>query len=115
MPKGWWDVRPRDGWSNLSRQVSSFDLASAGDAVATRDARIRKHRAVIRFTISGLYLAAIYIRNDGDPSGNWYTTISDELSHHLPLGRFTAWSDIRRHGSHIQVVTSWATLPVPTV
>ena len=73
-----------------------------------RDTRIRKHRAVIRFTVSGLYFAAICIRRND--CSDWYTTISDEPSDDVPIGDFADWSDIRRYGSQIQVVTSWAIL-----
>ena len=40
----------------------------------------------MRFTISGMYLAAVTIRDDDDPEGDWYTTIADEASERLPSG-----------------------------
>ena len=40
----------------------------------------------MRFTIPGMYLAAVTIRDDDDPEGDWYTTITDEASEHLPFG-----------------------------
>jgi hypothetical protein len=40
----------------------------------------------MRFTISGMYLAAVTISDDDDPEGDWYTTITDEASERLPFG-----------------------------
>ena len=39
----------------------------------------------MRFTISGMYLAAVTISDDDDPEGDWYTTITDEASERLPF------------------------------
>ena len=47
----------------------------------------------MRFTISGMYLAAVTIRDDDYPEGDWYTTITDEASERLPSGDHE-WSHI---------------------
>jgi hypothetical protein len=47
------------------------------------EACVRENLAVVRFTIAGLYLAAINVCDDNDEDGDWYTTITDEASARL--------------------------------
>ena len=63
-----------------------------------------------RFTINGIYLAAVNVDDGGTLEGNWYTTISDRAEDDLPFGDYADWSEILTYGQHVQVVTSWARL-----
>jgi hypothetical protein len=103
------------------------------------DTRVRENLAVVRFTAGGppqpgsspfnvlfqeqpggspfsaLFLerslAAVNVCDDEyDVEGDWYTTVTDEVAEHLPLGKNADWSDIARYGTQIQVVTGWAKL-----
>jgi hypothetical protein len=64
--------------------------------------------AVVRFTINGLYLAAINIDRDRGEDGDWYTTISDDAERRLPFGDCATWQQIRQFGRLIEVATRWA-------
>jgi hypothetical protein len=102
-------------WSDLSARVRQFEIATAWTPVADErsDPRIRENHAVIRFTIGGLYLAAIGIRSEYRQETDWYTTITDDLEG-PPIvsfgSSFADWTDIATYGAHIQVVTAWAAL-----
>ena len=54
----------------------------------------------MRFTISGMYLAAVTIRDDDDPEGDWYTTITDEASERLPFGDHASGRILPRSSEH---------------
>lgn len=97
-------------WPELAARVRTFDIATAWDWVtdARNDPRVRDYLAVVRFTIAGLYLAAINVCDDHDQAGRWYTTITDELAERLPIGSVARWPEITRYGEYIQVVTTWA-------
>ncbi|WP_375481524.1 hypothetical protein [uncultured Mycobacterium sp.] len=97
-------------WSDLAARVRAFEIATAWDWVtdARNDPRVREYLAVVRFTIAGLYFAAINVCDESSEAGNWYTTITDELSERLPIGNIARWSEITRYGEYIQVVTAWA-------
>ena len=74
------------------------------------DPRVREYLAVTRFTINGIYLAAVNVDDGGTLEGNWYTTISDRAEDDPPFGDYADWSEILTYGQHVQVVTSWAQL-----
>jgi hypothetical protein len=97
-------------WQDLAIRVRKFEVAIGWSAVQAADPRVSEHRAVVRFTVNGLYLAAVNVCEDRGHEGDWYTTIADEIEHHLPFGDYADWSDITQFGAHIQVVTSWAPL-----
>ncbi|MET0993760.1 MAG: hypothetical protein ABWY20_06620 [Mycobacterium sp.] len=98
-------------WKDLARRVRKFDVAVAWAPVDPRDdPHVREYLAVTRFTINGLYLAAINVDDSGTLEGNWYTTISDRAEDDLPFGDYADWSEILTYGQHVQVVTSWAQL-----
>ena len=44
-----------------------------------------------RFTINGIYLAAVNVDDGGTLEGNWYTTISDRAEDDLPFGDYADW------------------------
>lgn len=98
-------------WKDLTSRVRKFEIATAWAPVDVRwDSRVNEKLAVVRFTIGGLYLAAINISDDGNHGGDWYTTITDDAEPCLPFGDHADWSSICRYGQHIQVVTAWAPL-----
>jgi len=98
-------------WQNLASQVRKFEIATTWAPVAGfGDPRIREHLAVVRFMIGDLYLAAVNIRADGRPEGDWYTTITDHTEKRAPLGSRTDWSEIVKNGQHIQIAAVWAPL-----
>lgn len=98
-------------WRELASRVRTFEIAQRWAPIDPRgDPRVRDHLAVVRFTIDGLYLAAINISNIANYEGDWYTTITDTAERRLPIGDRCLWSDISRAGKYIQVVTTWATL-----
>jgi hypothetical protein len=98
-------------WDDLCPQVRQFEIATAWDAVTSPyDPRVAQHLAVVRFTIGGMYLAALCIWDERQRIGDWYTTITNQASEYLPFGHFANWSDIFSNGAHVQVVTSWAQL-----
>ncbi|MGA5467139.1 hypothetical protein [Mycobacterium sp. NPDC050041] len=107
---GMWDIREIETWRHLAPQVRQFEVVTAWDSVGSRDPRVRKHLAVVRFSIAGHYLAGVFISHDHSGRGDWYTTISDENDEELPYADWQEWSAIKRHGQHIQVATGWATL-----
>jgi hypothetical protein len=98
-------------WDDLYPHGHAFEIATAWSAIANPyDPRVFEHLAVVRFTIAGMYLAALCIWDDGERVGDWYTTITDQASGQLPFGSFADWSDIIRYGAHVQVATTWAQL-----
>ena len=107
----WGSINQVMQWRDLTKRVRAFEIATAWAAVtASRsEPRVQEHRAVVRFTISGLYLAALHI-NDDQGQGDWYTTITDDMGERLALPSYPDWSDITTYGQHIQVVTTWAQL-----
>jgi hypothetical protein len=68
--------------------VRAFEIATSWAPVTDLhgDPRVVENRAVVCFTISGMYLAAVTISDDDDPESDWYTTITDEASERLPCG-----------------------------
>jgi hypothetical protein len=107
----WGSINEKMEWHDLATRVPKFDIATAWDAVDIRnDLRVREHLAVVRFTISRLYLAAINVSDDDSHDGDWYTTITHDAEQQLPFGDNAEWSDITRYGEYIQVATEWAQL-----
>ena len=107
----WGSINEVMTWKDLARRVRKFDVAVAWAPVDPHDdPRVREYLAVTRFTINGLYLAAINVDDGGTLEGNWYTTISDRAEDDLPFGDYADWSEILTYGQHVQVVTSWAQL-----
>jgi hypothetical protein len=95
-------------WEGLARRVRSFEIATQWAPIDLRsDLRVRQHRAVIRFSIGGRYLAAINVCDNSSTQGEWYTTITDDAEIALPFGDRATWSDIVRYSDHIQVVAEW--------
>jgi hypothetical protein len=99
-------------WSLLTAAVREFEIATSWDSVADlrSDPRLREDRAVVRFTIGGLYIAAIGIWIDYRQETNWYTTITNDARDGLPIASVASWPDILAYGAHVQVVTAWAAL-----
>jgi hypothetical protein len=107
----WGSVNEVMCWTDLARRVRAFEIATAWAPVELRsDLRVRQHRAVIRFSIVGKYLAAINVCDNSSIEGEWYTTITDDAEVNLPFGDYANWSDIVRYGEHIQVVDEWQQL-----
>ncbi|WP_454561296.1 hypothetical protein [Mycobacterium haemophilum] len=109
----WGSIDQVMSWHDLDTRVRGFENATAWDWVRDlrNDTRVRENLAVVRFTIGGLYLAAVNVCDDEyDVEGDWYTTITDEVSERLPFGSRADWSDIARYGTQIQVATGWAQL-----
>jgi hypothetical protein len=104
----WGSINERMKWHELAPRMGAFDIATAWSETEPRgDLRVRQHHAVVRFTVGGLYLAAVNVSKTGDHEGEWYTTISDDAESHLPFGDYADWSDITEYGEHIQVATEW--------
>ncbi len=98
-------------WANLGSRVRSFDIATGFVPVDRRgDARTRQSLAVVRFTMGGHYLAAINVCSRGSEEGYWYTTVTEAVADRLPFADYADWSDIARHGQHVQVVSEWTQL-----
>ncbi|ORW04067.1 hypothetical protein AWC13_01030 [Mycobacterium kubicae] len=107
----WGSINERMKWHELAPRMGDFGIARAWSQVDPRgDLRVRQHLAVVRFTVGGLYIAAVNISKDGDHDGLWYTTICDDAEGDLPFGDYADWSDITEYGENIQVVTEWAQL-----
>ncbi|GGN94209.1 TerD family protein [Nocardia rhizosphaerihabitans] len=98
-------------WTNLGSQVRKFDIAT-GFAPIDRpgDTRTRQSLAVVRFTMSGHYLAAINVCSRGSEEGDWYTTVTESVADRLPFADYAGWADIAQYGQHIQVVSAWTPL-----
>ncbi|MCP9624834.1 TerD family protein [Nocardia otitidiscaviarum] len=98
-------------WPRLAARVREFEIATAWEPIKPHgDHRTREYLAVVRFTIHRQYIAAINIRTDGRPDGDWYTTITDDAEQNLPFGDYAEWSDIAASGQHLQLATAWAPL-----
>lgn len=107
----WGSINEVMSWKDLASRVRKFELATAWAPVDLRgDSRVHQKLAVVRFTINGLYLAAINVSDDQSNGGDWYTTITDDAERYLPFGDRADWSDICRYGQYIQVVAAWASL-----
>lgn len=106
----WGSINESMQWRDLAIRVRRFEIATGWSAVPHGDPRVREHRAVVRFTINGLYLAAVNVCENLAHEGDWYTTITEEAEQYLPSGDYVDWSYIQRYGQHIQVVTGWAHL-----
>ena len=105
-----WGISEQESWSDLSGQVSTFEVATTWDQVVDRDPRIGRHRKVIRFTVASIYVAAILIR-EPRRLGEWFTTLTREQHESLlPDVDIGNWPEIHGRGSNIQVVTSWTDL-----
>lgn len=110
----WGSINELMPWERLATRLRGFDLVTAWSPVDPHDdARLREQGAVIRFTINGLYLAAINIANDFRHDGDWYTTISDDAEERLPFGDRASWSQISRAGRYIDIATRWQSIPAP--
>jgi hypothetical protein len=94
----------------IASRVRKFDIANTWAPVERNDSRVRQYLAVVRYTINGLYLAAINVAEDKSPQGDWYTTITDAAEEALPFGDYADWSEIATYGQHLEVVTAWAQL-----
>jgi len=104
----WGSINERMIWHELAPRMGQFEVATGWSAVEARDdLRVRQHHSVVRFTVSGLYLAAVNISKMGGYEGEWYTTISDDAEGLLPFGDYAVWSEITEHGEHVEVVTEW--------
>ncbi len=98
-------------WQNLAPRVRTFEIATEWAPVAAQgDTRVCECKAVVRFTIGAVYLAAVNIDDCGRVEGDWYTTVTEGTAVDLPFGDFAQWSEISRHGTHIQVATAWRRL-----
>jgi hypothetical protein len=107
----WGSINEVMSWNELTSRVRRFEIARDWLPVnPAGNQRAREQFAVIRFTISGQYLVAINVANDGGYGGDWYTTITDTDEQRLPFGDETDWPDIARFGEHIQVVAKWEPL-----
>lgn len=107
----WGSVNEVMTWRDLAPKVRQFRIVTAWAPITPGyDERVVQHLAVVRFTITGLYLAAINICETGDYSGNWYTTVTNRAEEYLPFGDNVDWSQIATHGKYIQVATSWVDL-----
>ena len=107
----WGSINELMLWDGLAQRVRSFEIATKWAPIDLRsDLRVRQHRAVIRFSIGGKYLAAINVCDNSSIEGEWYTTITDDAEVNLPFGDHANWSDIVRYGEHIQVVDEWQQL-----
>lgn len=96
-------------WRDLAERIRTFDLVYEWSPVDPRgDPRVLAPFAVVRFTINGLYLAAINIDQDRSEDGDWYTTISDDAERKLPFGDCATWQQIRQFGRCIEVASRWA-------
>jgi hypothetical protein len=108
----WGSINQVMQWRELTRRVRGFEIAAAW-APATDPGyspHVTEDHAVTRFTIAGLYLAAVHITDDSGGQDAWYTTITDDLSARLRLPGILNWSDISKYGQYIQIVTEWAQL-----
>lgn len=104
----WGSINERMKWHELAPRMGAFELATGWSEVEPRgDLWVRQHRAVVRFTIDGIYLAAVNVSETRDHEGEWYTTISDDAESQLPFGDYAYWSEIAEYSQHIQVVTEW--------
>lgn len=104
-------INERMKWHELAPRMGEFEVATAWSEVEPHgDTQVCQHDAVVRFTVGGLYLAAVNISKTGDLEGEWYTTISDDVEGDLPFGDYADWSDITEYGGNIQVVTEWTQL-----
>jgi hypothetical protein len=106
----WGSINESMAWQDLAIRVRRFEVATGWPPVRPGDPRVHEHRAVVRFTINSLYLAAVNVGEDPGQEGDWYTTITEDAEQRLPFGDYVDWSNVERHGEHIQVVTSWAQL-----
>lgn len=108
----WGSINQVMHWRELTKRVRVFEIAAVWAPVT--DPRYYPHveedHAVTRFSIAGLYLAAVHITDDSGVQDAWYTTITDNLSMRLGLPGILNWSDIVNYGQQIQVVTEWAQL-----
>ncbi|MFD3707641.1 TerD family protein [Nocardia sp. NPDC058658] len=102
-------------WTNLGTRARTFDIATGFAPVERRgDTLTRQSLAVIRFTVGNHYLAAINVCSRGSDEGDWYTTVTDAAARRLPFGDLASWPEIAQHGQHIQVVSAWTQLGLPT-
>lgn len=107
----WGSIEEVMSWTHLATRVRMFEIATAWEPANPRgDLRTREYLAVVRFTIRGEYIAAINVRTDGRPEGDWYTTITEDAEKNLPFGDNAEWSDITAAGRHLQLATEWAPL-----
>lgn len=96
-------------WQDLAERIRTFELVYEWSPVDPRgDPRVREPFAVVRFTINGLYLAAVNIDQARSEEGDWYTTISDDAERKLPFGDCATWRQIQHFGRHIEVAMRWA-------
>lgn len=110
----WGSISEQMKWQELAPRMGEFEIATAWSNVdPLGDSRIRQNLAVVRFTIKGIYLAAVNIDKMGSPEGDWYTTISDDTEDSLPFGDCASWSEICEQGEYVQVVTAWTQWGTP--
>jgi len=69
----WGSINETMAWKDLAIRVRKFEVTTAWSPVQVGDPRVREHRAVVRFTVNHLYLAAINVCEDLDYRGDWYT------------------------------------------
>lgn len=104
----WGAMREVMSWSELGARGRNFEQAIGWSDVGAQQHSLTSQKlAVVRFTIQGIYLAAINVADDGSSAGDWYTTITEAAEASLPFGDYASWSDIALYGQHIQVVTAW--------
>jgi hypothetical protein len=106
----WGSINETMNWRDLAVRVRRFEIATTWSPLQRNDLRVREHRAVVRFTVNGLYLAAVNISEDRRHAGDWYNTITEVDEGYLPSVDYSEWSNIERYGGHIQLVTGWAQL-----
>lgn len=106
----WGSINESMAWQDLAIRVRRFEIATEWSAVTYGDSRVREHRAVVRFNVNGLYLAAVNVCDDPAHEGDWYTTLTEEAEQFLPFGDYVDWRYIERYGEHIQIVSGWTQL-----
>ena len=74
----WGSINESMAWQDLAIRVRRFEIATEWSAVTYGDSRVREHRAVVRFNVNGLYLAAVNVCDDPAHEGDWYTTLTEE-------------------------------------
>lgn len=104
----WGIVNEIMSWQELATPARKFECATGWTAINPRsDPRVRQRLAVVRFTVSDHYLAAINIARDGSYEGDWYTTVTQQAERHLPIGDCPSWSQISHFGHSIEMPTGW--------
>ncbi|TDZ94512.1 hypothetical protein CCUG62472_02708 [Mycobacteroides salmoniphilum] len=106
----WGSINEVMRWTDLATRLRDFAVVSRWDATKPQDERLRENLAVVRFSINGMYLAAIRIAGY-DGQADWYTTITNEAEIQLPFGDCASWPEICKHGSHIQIADGWVSAP----